>query len=522
LWFIIAHFLLLSYLDGMCSNEYLHNKGGSPAKTKAEHLPRSLTESVFWRNYLTLLAERKIPQVQYAYFGRHLERWGNYLRRHGIAKTDTVEAATLIAWVDSMGVVMQTWQIKQAILAVCWAHRDVIKSKWAKVINWESINNHVDRFEPLHEDLTRQLTMQERLRLMQRAGVTLSKRSGSASSGSAADSREPSSDDLGDTKREGVVTWLEDLIGKLRVRGYALRTEKTYLQWSLDFFRWCQNQGITEKPDENAASQYLTYLAVERNIAINTQKQALNALVFLYKSVFLLGEVNFGEFCKGSSRRSLPVVLTEAEVASVLKHMDGIAQLMAKLMYGAGLRLMECMRLRVKDIDFGNGYIVVVMGKGGKSRRTPLPHSLVNDLKVQIAEVKELQLDDVKSGVAGVWMPDAMARKNPNAAKSLSWMWLFPSRRLSKDPRAQLIRRHHINENIVQKSIKKAVAQTNIVKRVSCHTLRHSFATHLLQKGQDIRTVQELLGHANVTTTMIYTHVLDRPGDSVRSPLDAL
>lgn len=168
----------------MCSNEYLHNKGGSPAKTKAEHLPRSLTESVFWRNYLTLLADRKIPQVQYAYFGRHLERWGNYLRRHGIAKTDTVEAATLIAWVDSMGVVMQTWQIKQAILAVCWAHRDVIKSKWAEAINWESINNHVDRFEPLHEDLTRQLTMQERLRLMQRAGVALSKRSGSATKAS--------------------------------------------------------------------------------------------------------------------------------------------------------------------------------------------------------------------------------------------------------------------------------------------------------------------------------------------------
>ena len=506
----------------MCSNEYVNKSGGSPAKSKADQLPTTLTESVFWKNYLSLLAKRKIPQIQYNYYGRHLERWGNYLRINGISKTDTVEAATVLAWVDSMGVVMETWQIKQAIRAICWAHRDVIKSDWAEVISWECVNNHVDRFEPLHEDLTRQISKEERLALLRKAGVEVSMRSKAKNGSERVNGDDASLRKQYDEVADDVAAWLEDLIGKLRVRGYALRTEKTYLRWSLDFFRWCHGHGKMHKPDEADATQYLAYLAVERNIGVNTQKQALSALIFLYKSVFLIGEVSFGEFSRGAGRKSLPVVLTESEVVLVLGQMNGVAQLMGKLMYGAGLRLMECMRLRVKDIDFGNGYIVVVMGKGGKSRRTPLPHSLINELKVQIAKVKELQLDDVKSGVAGVWMPGAMARKDPNAAKSLGWMWLFPSQKLSKDPRAQVIRRHHMNENIVQKSIKKAVAQTNIVKRVSCHTLRHSFATHLLVRGQDIRTVQELLGHANVSTTMIYTHVLDRPGDSVRSPLDRL
>lgn len=309
---------------------------------------------------------------------------------------------------------------------------------------------------------------------------------------------------------------------KLRVRRYALRTEETYVKWAVDFFRWYATEGFGGKPDVDAATRFLTYLAVDRKVGANTQKQAVNALSFLYKSVFVEKEFILGEFCKGSGRRSLPVVMTEAEVVRLLGEMSGVASLMAKLMYGGGLRLMECMRLRVKDVDFENGYVVVVRGKGGKSRRTPLPHSLVDSLRAQIEKVKVVQEKDVRSGTAGVWMPDAMGVKEPNAAKSLTWMWLFPSEKLSQDPKMGIIRRHHMSENVVQKAIKKAVGRTGILKRISCHTLRHSFATHLLQRGQDIRTVQELLGHSDVSTTMIYTHVLDRPGDSVQSPLDCL
>ncbi|MFK7910626.1 MAG: integron integrase, partial [Akkermansiaceae bacterium] len=275
-------------------------------------------------------------------------------------------------------------------------------------------------------------------------------------------------------------------------------------------------------PSAEKATGFLTYLAMERRVGVNTQKQAVNALSFLYKSVFMVEEFALGEFCRGAGRKSLPVVLTEGEVVRVLGEMSGVTALMAKLMYGAGLRLMECMRLRVKDVDFANGYIVVMRGKGGKSRRVPLPRSLVNDLQTQLERVENIQQDDVKSGVDGVWLPDAMAVKEPNAAKSLAWMWLFPSDRLSKDPRAAAVRRHHASETMVQKAVKRAVEKAGIVKRVSCHTLRHSFATHLLQRGQDIRTVQELLGHADVSTTMIYTHVLNKPGNAVRSPLDEL
>jgi|GEM_PF-24428 len=506
----------------MCAYEHNIKRGGSPAKFRVNNLSKSLRESDFWKNYLILLADKKIPQFQYAYFGRHLERWGEYLRLNQSPKGTQDYGITLADWIDSMGKVMEPWQIKQAVRAVCWAHRDILKSPWAGAVDWQSLYNRVDLFEPLHQDLTRKLSKEDRMKLLRKAGTSVGAWAKSDTSGERSSSDKPLASYQETLSDESVGLWLEDLINKLRVRGYALRTEETYVRWAIDFFRWCRAEGVTGQPDEVAATQFLTYLAVERNVGVNTQKQAVSALVFLYRSVFLVEEINLGDFCRGAGRKSLPVVLTEAEVSRLLGEMHGVALLMAKLMYGAGLRLMECMRLRIKDIDFGNGYIVVVMGKGAKSRRTPLPHALVSDLKAQIDRVRDLQRDDVQSGTAGVWMPDAMARKEPNASKSLAWMWLFPSDKLSKDPRSSAIRRHHLSENVVQRSIKKAVDKASIVKRVSCHTLRHSFATHLLARGQDIRTVQELLGHANVSTTMIYTHVLDRPGDAVRSPLDAL
>lgn len=470
--------------------------GGSAAQRPGvDGLSEALRGSVFWQDFLVLLAKRKVPQGHFVFYGRHMERWAEFCRGQGKGLEG---AARVMAWVDYMGPVMETWQMKQAVQAVCWAHRDVLRSDWAGRVNWQVVLARVDGYEPLADDLVRELSVERRRQLLEKAGLC-----------------------------ERDVKWVEVLVEKLRVRRYAIRTEQTYQRWAVDFFRWCakaRDEGEDEAgyPAVTRATEYLTYLAMDRRVGVNTQKQAVNALSFLYKSVFMVEDFSLGDFCRGAGRRTLPVVMTEKEVVMVLAEMDGVPALMAKLMYGAGMRLMECVRLRVKDVDFANGYIMVVRGKGGKSRRVPLPRSLVEELRQQVKKVTALQKDDVASGADGVWMPDAMAAKNPNASKSAAWMWLFPSARLSKDPRASAIRRHHASENIVQKALKAAVKKTGVVKRVSCHTLRHSFATHLLQRGQDIRTVQELLGHADVSTTMIYTHVLDRPGDAVRSPLDEI
>lgn len=522
---------------------------GSGGSEGWEGLSKALSGSVFWEDYLVLLAKRKVPQSSFVHYGRHLERWADFYRnetkfsqsgqgqgqsgqgqgggfgKDGVKKAadevqkraDGVEGTVeyvlrrqarvraavcwselsgderLMRWVEYMGRVMETWQMKQAVQAVCWAHRDILKSPWAVGMNWQVVYARIDTFEPLRGELSRELSSEQREKLVADAGV-----------------------------RGDAVQWIEQLVVKLRVRRYALRTEETYKNWAVDFFRWYKAKGLEGKPDVDAATRFLTYLAMERRVGVNTQKQAVNALSFLYKSVFLVEDFTLGDFCKGSGRKALPVVMTEGEVARLLGEMGGVSLLMAKLMYGAGLRLMECMRLRVKDVDFENGYLVVVRGKGGKSRRAPLPHSVVDALKAQIESVSAVQEADAKSGTAGVWMPDAMAVKEPNAARSLAWMWLFPSEKLSQGPKSGVVRRHHLSETVVQRAVKAAVVKAKILKRVSCHTLRHSFATHLLQHGQDIRTVQELLGHADVSTTMIYTHVLNRPGDAVRSPLDEL
>ncbi|MGB0991630.1 MAG: integron integrase [Akkermansiaceae bacterium] len=515
----------------------LGGSAAAPAK-----LSKALEGSQFWQDFLAMMAKRKVPQKLFVFYGRHLERWAEFYRGDASGSSDINVCSNagseiqcesdwasvsgderLMRWVAYMGRVMEPWQMRQAVTAVCWAHRDILKSKWAVTMNWRVVYSRIDQFEPLHAELTRELTAGERKRIAQSAG--------SKGAGLAAEAGK----------------WIEELVMKLRVRRYALRTEETYKMWAVDFFRWyglrhtlqaglktdleekeksggeCAesiSNGKIEQPDVKAATDFLTYLAMERRVGANTQKQAVNALSFLYKVVFLCEDFSLGEFCRGTSRRSLPVVLTEREVGSLLEGMHGVAALMAKLMYGSGLRLMECMRLRVKDIDFENGYIVVVRGKGGKSRRTPLPRSLINELQAQVQSVKAVQERDKASGTAGVWMPDALAAKSPQDAKSLPWMWLFPSKKLSQDPKLGLIRRHHMSENVVQKAVKAAVKKSGVLKRVTCHTLRHSFATHLLQRGQDIRTVQELLGHSDVSTTMIYTHVLNRPGDAVKSPLD--
>jgi integron integrase len=305
----------------------------------------------------------------------------------------------------------------------------------------------------------------------------------------------------------------------IRRRHYSYRTEETYLHWMRRFILFSDKR----HPRDLGAAEvtaFLNHLARERHVAAATQNQALAALLFMYKEVLgqplpWLEEV---EHAKRPMRR--PTVLTEDEVRRLLARMRGTKWAMASLLYGAGLRLRECLKLRVKDIDFGYRQILVRDGKGAKDRVTMLPGSLVEPLQAHLVQVRALHERDLADGCGDVELPDAIARKYPRAPYEWGWKFVFPSDSRSVDPRTGVIRRHHVYENYVIRGVKEAAHAAGITKHVSCHTLRHSFATHLLENGYDIRTVQELLGHADVSTTMIYTHVLNKGGRGVKSPLD--
>jgi integron integrase len=309
----------------------------------------------------------------------------------------------------------------------------------------------------------------------------------------------------------------------IRFRHYSRRTEQVYVDWIKRFILF---HGKRHPAEMGAAEvrDFLTHLASEANVAASTQNQAFSAVLFLYKAV-LEQELPWIENIQRAKRPAkLPVVLTPEEARAVLAKLDGTPRLMADLLYGCGLRLNECVRLRVKDIDFGYLQIIVREAKGGRDRVTMLPVSLVESVRRQTEKRRILHEEDLAAGFGAVFLPAALSRKYPNAAQEFAWQYLFPSRHRSIDPRctsgAQGRLRHHIDESFLQRAVKRAVREAGVNKAASCHTFRHSFATHLLENGYDIRTVQELLGHKDVSTTMIYTHVLNRPGMGVRSPLD--
>jgi len=343
---------------------------------------------------------------------------------------------------------------------------------------------------------------------------------------------------------------LEQMRDVMRVKHYSFRTEQTYCDWVERFILFHARGGGAKKGESQAGSlryvwrhprelgaaevgEFLTHLARDGNVAASTQNQALSALLFLYKQV-LKEEIGWLEGVERAKKPArLPVVLTRAEVHRIFAHLHGPARLMTGLLYGSGLRLMEAVRLRVKDVDFGYARITVRDGKGAKDRVTMLPVNLASGLERHLEKIKLQYEEDRDAGFGGVYLPHALARKYPNAAREWTWQWVFPSTRVSFDPRnpagervavgggeIPLRRRHHMDESALQLAVKKAVSASGIQKPASCHTFRHSFATHLLENGYDIRTVQELLGHKDVATTMIYTHVLNQPGIGVRSPLD--
>ncbi len=312
---------------------------------------------------------------------------------------------------------------------------------------------------------------------------------------------------------------LDQVRDKIRVKHYSIRTETQYVQWIKRFILF-HDKRHPQDMDAVEVEAFLTHLAVEGSVSASTQNQALSALLFLYREVLSINLPWMETMVRAKKPQRLPVVMTRAEVTLVLERMEGNYGLMARLLYGTGMRLMECCRLRVKDVDFGQREILVRDGKGGKDRVTMLPETLIRAMQEHLAKRRLLYEDDSAKSMAGVFLPDALARKYPNAAAEWAWQYVFPSGSYSVDPRSGRERRHHIDEKLLQRAVKKAVALSGITKLATPHTFRHSFATHLLESGYDIRTVQELLGHSDVSTTMIYTHVLNKGGKGVVSPLD--
>jgi integron integrase len=305
----------------------------------------------------------------------------------------------------------------------------------------------------------------------------------------------------------------------LRLRHRATSTEKTYMKWLRSFYTFVagKNPGDINSQD---VKNFMSHLAVSQNVSASTQNQAFNAMLFLFRNVLDRPLADIAETVRARKRRRLPVVLKKKEINAILEHLPPLHQLMARLIYGCGLRVQECLSLRIKDLDFEQGSLTVRSGKGDKDRLTVLPESLKNNLQGQIMRARELFDHDRKHGALGVFLPNALERKYPNAGKEWGWFWVFPAPTQSLDPRSKIYRRHHIHVTCLQRSFKQGVRAAGVTSNASVHSLRHSFATHLLERGHDIRTIQELLGHSSIQTTMIYTHVAGKNILGVTSPLD--
>jgi len=317
---------------------------------------------------------------------------------------------------------------------------------------------------------------------------------------------------------------LDNVKRVMRLNHYSIHTEKAYCDWIkqyIKFHKMHERDQLLLTP-ETKVEDFLSYLAIQRKVAVSTQNQAMNALVFLYKRVLEHPLEKTVDAIRSTKNRKIPVILTQNEVKEIITLLEGSPQLVVKLLYGSGLRITEAARLRVHDIDFDYKQITVRSGKGNKDRVTTFSSSLISPFKEHLQRVKLIHNKDLQNGYGSVYLPNALSKKYPNAEKEWGWQYVFPSRNISVDPRSGISRRHHIDQSVINKSIKAIVRKLGITKRVSAHTFRHSFATHLLQRGTDIRTIQALLGHNDLETTMIYTHVLNQGGQGVSSPLDDL
>ncbi len=457
-----------------------------PVKSQNE---MSEQEIVFWAKYAGKLVRRNISGHSAEWHVRYAQMFAYSLKGRHLRD---LEAEYIDEYLDDLGrhSKYSGWRLQQIVSALKILFCDMSSCAWAKSYDWDGI---IDGFKDLAEDL-----------------ATFAREIGVAET---VKKRRVVREKISDEKTLKILGRLRDLT---RIRNMSIRTEQTYSEWAERFALFC---GGTISADTSRVVPFLEHLALVDRVAGATQAQALNALVFLYRETMQVDLGDLGNYKRPRTKKKLPIVLTREEKDVLLDGMGGMAGLMARLMYGTGMRLMECVRLRVKDVDWGNGYIIV-RGKGDKYRRVPLPSAYSAELEAHLAERKLLFEKDSAAGYGEVYVRESLRRKMPNIGKEWGWQYIFPARRVSTDPRSGRHMRHHITENAPQKAIKRAATKAGIVKRVSCHTLRHSFATHLLAAGYDIRTIQELLGHADVATTMIYTHVLNRPGVMARSPAD--
>jgi len=454
-------------------------------------MKKSLQIDDFWKKYLHAVLKRSVPKDKAEWY----LKWAQKFAVSAPGPLRSRSADQIKAFLEGLAAQpnVQEWQATQAMDALKFLYQDVLNCEWA--LTW-----------PPSETT---------------AGGDSA---GAQETGGPVDvtqSVQPSFRDEAPPKEIDILhaEVLQRLRTELRFRHYSIRTERSYVQWVRRFIAFHGLKSPKELSPE-AVRQYLEYLAEVREIASNTQNQALNALVFLYDQVLKAPFGPLGDFAKAKRPQRLPVVLTIEEVDRLLAQLTGVKALMAGHLYGSGLRLMECLRLRVKDVDFAQQQIVVRDGKGQKDRVTVLPKRYEQQFKEHLDAVKAQHEKDLAQGFGEVYLWSSLSRKYPKAAKEWGWQYVFPSERFSADPRSRKIRRHHLHESVLQDAVKEAAKKAGLHKQVGCHVLRHSFATHLLESGYDIRTVQELLGHNDVRTTMIYTHVLNRPGIAVKSPAD--
>lgn len=451
----------------------------------------------FWDKYIE-------KSIQYG-VKRHVARWyvirvEGYIRHYADIRLKYHTPDMVRAFLEEIGgrENFPVWQYHQVVNALRILFVDCVITDWAASFPWDEFQGMADALQPDHPTVMRDQPVGE-INYLSRKDESLFYEIQSL-----------------------YPELIERLVTEIRVRQYSVRTERAYINWVVRFILFHDRRDPTCLGHEEIV-QYLEYLVVRRNVSASTQNQALNALVFLYKKTLQVELPDFNDYLRSRKPRRLPVVLSREEVKSLIAQIrHEVHHLIASLLYGCGLRLMECIRLRVLDIDFDYMQIIIRGAKGNKDRVVPLPVKLVEPLRQQLQQVEVIHQQDLADGYGEVYLPDALARKYRNAASELRWQYVFPAMRVATDPRSHKTRRHHLHERNTQKFIRRAAENAGISKRVTTHALRHSFATHLLESGYDIRTVQELLGHADVSTTMIYTHVLNRPGVSVNSPLDTL
>jgi integron integrase len=455
------------------------------------------------KQFLQVLAATSIRPTAHEYYARWAEAWTKARGHRSAERTQ--------AYFDALGrsTHLADWQFRQAVDAARILACDVLVIPWASSFDWRALSDQARSLQPDHRTLARECIRVSGIPQQVAGASPLKAVTGESHSG-----------DL----ESDLHTLIDSLRRAIRLKDRAVATEETYVYWNRRFIRFCHLK-LGQSPQAAgppAITAYLDFLALERNVAPATQKQSLNAMAFLMKNVLGIEDFTLDHITPACGQRRPPVVMTREEVRSVFARLEDPWKLIAQVMYGGGLRLMEAMRLRVKDLDFGQGTIIIHDGKGGKHRVVTLPGAIEQRLQGYLAKAREKHLQDLAVGAGDVHMPEALLRKWPNAGREWCWQYVFPSATLCPHPRTGKIARHHLQDDSMARQIRDAVRKAAIPKRITSHSFRHSFATHLLESGTDIRTVQSLLGHANVSTTMIYLHVMKRPGAGAPSPLDNL